>query len=638
MTIQRYLKLLGHYLRPQWQTAVLMAVLLLVSIGLQLVVPQILRFYIDTAEAGARLDAFLRTARTLVNSIDEAEIGGAFEIFVYGVRALIDALEMSGSLGALIRAAFLFLGIAVATQLLSAVATYYAADVGWTATNAMREDLARHCLGLDMSFHTSRTPGELIERIDGDVTALSNFFSQFSVRVLGGALMLAGILVILWLESAWVGLALSLFTGVTFVALFLTRNVAVAATKDERETSAQLFGFVEERLAGLDDLRANGGGDYAMQSFTRVARDFFYKGRRAWMKRSSIWMLSYGMFTVGDLITLGAAIYLYQQGSITLGTAFLFFQYMLMLEAPIEQITQQMQELQKAGAGIGRIDELFAIRSELPRGKNVALPGGALPLSFERLGFAYGDKRILEDVTFRLQPGKVLGLLGRTGSGKTTLTRLIFRLYDPTSGSVKLGGVDTRDAAPESLRERVGMVTQEVQLFHATVRENLTFFSDDVSDERIEAVLRDLGLGGWLDGLEGGLSTMLAASGGGLSAGQAQLLAFARVFLKDPGLVILDEPSSRLDPATEQLLERAVDKLLRGRTAIIIAHRLETVKRADDILILKDGRILEHGARAALVRDRGSSFSQLLRAGGRTDLDDPEEIEDVLDDTLKEPA
>ena len=374
-----------------------------------------------------------------------------------------------------------------------------------------------------------------------------------------------------------------------------------------------------------------------MQSFTQVARTFFYRGRRAWMKRSSVWMLSYGLFTVGDLITLGAAIYLFQQGSITLGTAYLFFQYMLMLEEPIEQITQQMQELQKAGAGIGRIDELFALKSELPRGRDITLPNGALPLSFEHLGFAYGDKRILDDVTFRLDAGKVLGLLGRTGSGKTTLTRLIFRLYDPTSGSVKLGGIDTRDALPESLRESVGMVTQEVQLFHASVRDNLTFFSSDIPDERIEMVLRDLGLGSWLNGLENGLDTMLSASGGGLSAGQAQLLAFARVFLKDPGLVILDEPSSRLDPATEKLLERAVDKLLRGRTAIIIAHRLETVRRADDILILQDGRILEHGPRQVLLRS-DSHFAHLLQAGGQSDLDAPEVLEEVLEDTLKEPA
>ena len=591
--LARYAKLLGHYLRPQWRTALFMATLLLVSTGLQLLVPQILRFFIDTARAG-------------------------------------------GSLESLTRAALLFLGVAVVTQLLSAAATYYAADVGWTATNAMREDLARHCLNLDMSFHTARTPGELIERIDGDVTALSNFFSQFSVRVFGGALMLIGILVILWLESPPVGIALTGFTLAVFVALFLTRNVAVVATKDERESSAQLFGFVEERLAGLDDLRANGGGGYAMQSFTHVARNFFYRGRRAWMKRSSVWMLSYGLFTVGDLITLGAAIYLFQQGSITLGTAYLFFQYMLMLEEPIEQITQQMQELQKAGAGIGRIDELFALKTELPRGRDTALPSGALPLSFEHLGFSYGDKRILDDVSFRLEAGKVLGLLGRTGSGKTTLTRLIFRLYDPTSGSVKLGGVDTRDALPESLREGVGMVTQEVQLFHASVRDNLTFFSPDIPDERIERVLRDLGLGTWLGGLEHGLDTMLSASGGGLSAGQAQLLAFARVFLKDPGLVILDEPSSRLDPATERLLERAVDKLLQGRTAIIIAHRLETVRRADDILVLQDGRILEHGPRQALVRS-DSHFARLLQAGGQSDLDEPD-LEEALEDTLKEPA
>ena len=430
-----------------------MATLLLVSTGLQLLVPQILRFFIDTARAG-------------------------------------------GSLESLTRAAFLFLGVAVVTQLLSAAATYYAADVGWTATNAMREDLARHCLGLDMSFHTSRTPGELIERIDGDVTALSNFFSQFSVRVFGGALMLIGILVILWLESPPVGIALTGFTLAVFVALFLTRNVAVAATKDERESSAQLFGFVEERLAGLDDLRANGGGGYAMQSFTHVARNFFYRGRRAWMKRSSVWMLSYGLFTVGDLITLGAAIYLFQQGSITLGTAYLFFQYMLMLEEPIEQITQQMQELQKAGAGIGRIDELFALKSELPRGRRYSVTEWRASPQLRAFGFRLRRQTHLGrcELSFRIRQG--FGpLLGRTGSGKTTLTRLIFRLYDPTSGSVKLGGVDTRDALPESLREGVGMVTQEVQLFHASVRDNLTFFSPDIPDEAHRK--RFCGTSGW---------------------------------------------------------------------------------------------------------------------------------------------
>jgi ATP-binding cassette subfamily B protein len=165
------------------------------------------------------------------------------------------------------------------------------------------------------------------------------------------------------------------------------------------------------------------------------------------------------------------------------------------------------------------------------------------------------------------------------------------------------------------VRGKVGIVTQDIQLFHAPVRDNLTFFDPSITDDRILAVLRDLGLWDWYQALPNGLDTPLAAGGGGLSAGQAQLLAFARVFLKDPAIVVLDEASSRLDPSTEQRLERAIDRLLQGRTVIIIAHRLATVQRADRILILQEGRVLEHGSREALARDPHSRFAELLRVG-----------------------
>ena len=165
-------------------------------------------------------------------------------------------------------------------------------------------------------------------------------------------------------------------------------------------------------------------------------------------------------------------------------------------------------------------------------------------------------------MSLRLEAGQVLGLLGRTGSGKTTLARLLFRLYDPQQGVIRLGGVDLREPPAAVLRARIGVVTQDVQLFHASVRDNVTFFDRSIADERIVALLDELGLGPWRRGLPDGLDTRLAPGGGGLSAGEAQLLAFARVFLKDPGLVILDEASSRLDPATERLLERALDRLL----------------------------------------------------------------------------
>jgi ATP-binding cassette, subfamily B, bacterial len=214
-----------------------------------------------------------------------------------------------------------------------------------------------------------------------------------------------------------------------------------------------------------------------------------------------------------------------------------------------------------------------------------------------------------------LQPGRVLGLLGRTGSGKTTITRLVFRLYDVTDGVVRLNDVDVRQPTLRTLRQRVAMVTQDVQLFQAPVRDNLTFFNRDISDARILEVIEELELGDWMRSLPNGLDTRLETGGSSLSAGQAQLLAFARVFLHDPGLVILDEASSRLDPATEQMIERAMDRLLQNRTAIIVAHRLGTVQRADNIMILDDGQIAEFGDRERLVADSTSRFYGLLQTG-----------------------
>jgi ABC-type multidrug transport system fused ATPase/permease subunit len=222
---------------------------------------------------------------------------------------------------------------------------------------------------------------------------------------------------------------------------------------------------------------------------------------------------------------------------------------------------------------------------------------------------------VLHDVSFSLDPGQVLGLLGRTGAGKTTIARLLLRLYDPTSGTVSVGGVDLRSVAPRDVRERVALVTQEVQLFAASVRDNLTFFNREIDDARIVGALEALGLERWYRSLPFGLDTPLAADGSGLSAGEAQLVAFARVFLCDPGLVILDEASSRLDPATERAIERAVDVLLRGRTGIVIAHRLATVARADSLLILEGGCVVEYGERTALAADEASRFASLLRTG-----------------------
>ncbi len=573
--------LLRRYLAPQRAMAVLMAALLLTATGLQLLVPQLLRRFIDGALAAASEDH-------------------------------------------LVTLAVLFLVVAVVTQLLNAVATYVAASVGWRATNHLREDVTRHTLGLDMGFHNSRTAGEMIERIDGDVTSLSNFLSQFSVRVFGGMLLLVGILVALWLEQPLMGGALTAFVVLVMVSMSFTRRVGVPASNLEREAHARQFGFIEERLQGLDDLRANGAGAYSMHRFRSVMRSVYLDTRRAWMLRSVVWLSSYGLFVIGLAVTIGSSIYLVRRGDMTVGGAYMVFQYLFMLQNPIEQITQQLQELQKAAAGAQRVGELFRTKSALPDSGSAVLPAGPLSVAFDDVDFHYldaaPDQLTLRGVTIELAPGKRLGLLGRTGSGKTTLTRLVFRLYDPSAGAVLVGGVDTRDVELQHLRSRIGLVTQDVQLFRGTLRDNLTFFDHDVDDAVIVEVLEELGLGAWFRGQEMGLDTELDSGGRNLSAGEAQLIAFARVFLKDPGVVILDEPSSRLDPVTERRLERALERLLLGRTAIVIAHRLETVERVDEIVVMERGRVVESGQRASLASDPGSRYARLRRAALSLDL------------------
>ncbi len=576
--VRAYFRLLVEYLRPMKWRVVLLAAVLLTSIALQLLNPQIVRTFLDRVGEGA-------------------------------------------AQGELVPLALWFMGIALAHQVLTVYGTYLAEDIGWSATNEMRARLADHLLHLDMGFHKSTTPGQLIERIDGDVTALSNFFSAFMIRVLGNGVLLIGILALLWRENVWVGLGLTTFSLVALGVMVRLQIVAVPWWKAVRGTSAELMGFVGEQLGGTEDIRSNGGERYMVWRFTDILRSWLPQQVRGRMGFAMLWSTGIGVYIFGTVLVFWLGSLLLGNGVLTLGSVYLIFYYTEMSRHPMEQIRSQMEDFQKAGAGIDRVESLFARTSALTSDGEHHLPRGPLRVTFDNVEFSYddaaGDERILHGVSFDLAPGRVLGVLGRSGSGKTTLARLLTRLYDPQRGRVLLGGVDAHAVDPEELRRRVGMVTQDVQLFRAPVRDNLTFFSGNGhgADADLHGVIERLGLRDWLASLPDGLDTELESGGGGLSAGQAQLLAFTRIFLRDPGLVILDEASSRLDPATEVLIERAVDRLLENRTGVIIAHRLATVNRADDILIMEGGRIVEFGERERLAGDPESRLSHLLATG-----------------------
>jgi ATP-binding cassette subfamily B protein len=571
--LRQYVGLLRHYLRSQRPSIIGLAVLLVAGLAMQLVNPQLIRYFIDSAQ--------------------HADTNRSLWI-----------------------AAALFIGVSLLQQLVAVAATYISENVGWIATNKLRGDVAEHCLRLDMTFHKSHTTGSIIERVDGDINALANFFSNFVITLAGNLLLVVGILILLFREGWIVGAGMSVFVVLAIYAIQYIRKFAIPHWGKLRQISADFYGFLGEHLEGTEDTRANGASDFVMHKFYSLLRVWLPVRTRAFLGWAAMWITTLIVFAIGNAVAFALSAYLWKKGSITIGTVYMIFYYTELMAKPIEKIRTQMEDLQKADASIVRVRQLLDTEPAIRDGDGTPLPAGPLPVTLDDVTFAYeSGKATLDGIDFRLEPGQVLGLLGRTGSGKTTLARLMLRFYDPQSGVIRLGDVPIRDAKLYELRRRVGMVTQSIEIFQGTVRDNLTFYDSAIPDERIVRVLGELGLDSWLRSLPDGLDSKLEAGGGGLSAGEAQLLAFARVFLTDPGLVILDEASSRLDPATEQRLEAAVTKLLHGRTCIIIAHRLATVQRADCILILDNGRIAEFGNREALAADPDSRFSRMLAVG-----------------------
>jgi ABC-type multidrug transport system fused ATPase/permease subunit len=591
-TLNRYWRLLAHYLRPQWPRMALLALILCGTIAVQVGAPLV---------AG--------------RFIDRATTGGAFDELIF--------------------LALLTMVLALVGQAMAVAETYAAEQVSWAATNALRADILAHLLRLDATFHTAHSPGELIERADGDVATLARFFSRFVISVLGNGALIAGVLGLLAYVDWRVGLGLSAFVALALVAMLRIRAAAAPVWAAERQASADFYGFLGEYLSGLEDIRSSAAGAFVLRRCAEVMRSWLAVTRKAQMRGYALVASSQGLFALGTIAAFALSAMLFRDGTLTIGTVYLIFRYTEMLRQPTEQIRNEVQDLQQADASIGRIEALLGTSPRLSDGAGAALPPGRLAVELDGVSFSYegqrpktkdqssapsslalgpSSERILSDISFRLEPGRVLGVVGRTGSGKTTLTRIVSRFYDPLAGAVRLGGVDLRDVRLAAVRARVGLVSQDVHLFNASVRDNLTLFDESVPDERIRAVLETVGLAGWLRELPDGLDTVLGSGGVGLSAGQAQVLACARIFLRDPDVVILDEASSRLDPATERLVHTALSRLLEGRTGIIVAHRLDTVAFADDILVLDEGRVREYGPRRALAADPSSHFAGLLRA------------------------
>ena len=428
--------------------------------------------------------------------------------------------QAGGPTRALLLAALVYLVAGLLGRGLTFATSYVGLNVAWKATNALRSDLTRHCLRLDMPFHKTHTPGEMIERVDGDALALGTFFSQMVVKTAGNALLVVAILFLLYRENAAAGLILTAYTALVVAVLAGTQNLGAKRWAAARQAWAEQSSFLEEHIAGSEDIRGVGAEQYVLDKLLGIMNSLTERARGGWMANALGFSITNFLYVVGYGLGLAIGAYLYTRGSVTIGTAFVMVYYIGMLAAPLDEIRDQAKELQQATGSVGRINELFALQPHVLEAERVELPTGALSVAFEDVSFAYDDEgrttkdegqatndeshntqdeirntkyaarithHVSRNISLTLAPGRVLGVLGRTGSGKTTLTRLLFRLYDPTSGIIRLGGADLRDVGFDDLRGRVGMVTQDVQLFGASVRDNIALFDPRVTDEQIHA-------------------------------------------------------------------------------------------------------------------------------------------------------
>ncbi len=540
------------------------------------------------------------------------------------IGEVVDRAIAGASSDELVRLGLIYLALAVAGQAAAALVAWGSTTLAWRTANDLRMQMIEHVLGLDQEFHRTHPPGALIQRIDGDVTSVSDFLGTVVTAVSSAVLILVGTVAVLAFIDWRLALAMGSYIGICGFVAFRFRRRMVNESEGVLSARARLYGGIEERLNASEDLRANGAGPHAMTRFTEDS-SFFLDTR---MSEEGAFIRLWWGLNLGIVICMVASLILgglmVSAGAITLGTAFVLFQYTQRIRRPLDTIVERYEVAQKAVSALNRVAKLRAERPTINDTGTTSPPSGPLSVELDDVSFSYfTDEPVLQNISFTLGAGRSLGVVGRSGSGKTTLSRLVLRLLEVNRGALALGGVPIADIPMTELRQRVALIPQEVQLYDGSLRDNVTMFrndappgelvdntSADISDEAVEATLRELGLGHLL--IDNGLHRSVSDSGLGLSAGESQLLALARVWVRNPDLVVLDEATARIDPRSEQMVQRAINKLLAGRTSIVIAHRLSTLDQVDDIAVFDQGRVVEFGPRQELAQRPGGRYRAML--------------------------
>ncbi|MHB8656021.1 MAG: ABC transporter ATP-binding protein [Terriglobia bacterium] len=580
----RIMRRLLRYLRPYWFVATAALVAILFYGILQAAPPYLMKLEIDRY-----LDP---SGRQQIPSF------------------LAHSLSNDPRTGILQIALAIFLPVAVLTFFLEFAQSFAMQWVGQRVMYDLRKEIFDHLQRLQLSFYDHNPVGRLVTRVTTDVDVLNDMFASGVVAIFGDFFTLFSIMVVM-LELNW-KLALLTFCVLPVIVLITLsfRKAVRQSYRRIRVAIARINAYLQEHLTGMT----------VLQLFSREERSFeeFEKINRAHMDAYKESILAYGLFypAVEFVGVVAAAIILYRggvmtlNGALTVGTAIAFIQYSQRFFRPIQDLSDKYNILQSAMASAERIFKLL----DAPITIQDALAPAALDhpqgrVEFRRVSFAYaGDERVLEDVSFTLESGETLAIVGHTGAGKTTLTSLLLRFYDVQDGQVLFDGVDIRNLRLRDLRKNFGMVLQDPFLFSGTLASNIRLGTDGIDDSQMREAARKVNILEFIESLPDGFNEPVKERGSTLSVGQKQLLSFARALAHNPKILILDEATSSVDAETEYLIRDALRRMLENRTALVIAHRLSTIQNASKILVMHKGRVREVGTHQELLQKRGIYF------------------------------
>ncbi len=530
----------------------------------------------------------------------------------YMVKVAIDEHITQGNVTGLTRVALLMGGVFVGLYLASFAQRYLLSRVGQRVLATMRMDLFRHLQAIHLGYHDTHIVGVTISRVFSDVGVINELLSQGLITLLGDILTLIGIVVVMVSMSPRLALLSFSVLPLMVVATVLFSQRAKVAFRETRATVAGVVGDLAEDLSGMRVIQA-----FAQEGATHERFDEVNRANRdahvAAMSLSFVFMP-----TVEFLGILATVVVLWfgglavVEGTLTLGVVVAFSSYVTRFFQPIRELSQLYTTLQSAMAGGERVLELLDTEPAVADQPDaIAMPPVEGRVALRDVTFAYrGDEVVLKGVNLTILPGQTVALVGPTGAGKTSISNLIARFYEVDEGAVLIDGHDVREVTQRSLRRQMGIVPQDPFLFSGSIEDNIRFGEPDAPHRAVEEAARTANAHEFIINLPDGYETEIMEGGVNISLGQRQLISIARVVLADPRILIMDEATSSVDTVTEALIQDALERLLAGRTAIVIAHRLSTVRNADMICVIEDGQIVEQGTHASLLR-RGGLYRQL---------------------------